>query len=179
MQITNEEFTQVAATFEIAELEQLVRTHSRRLYNFIRRRVGNPEDVEDIAQDTLVEAIRFRERFHRQSRPETWLFGIAMNLIRSYYKRQRVRQIYDDVETEGFVDEMGRGPAELVETHQMMELVSEAFGRLSQDTQLVVHLVFDEQLTYEEAAARLNIPIGTVRSRISRARDQLKHLHPA
>lgn len=176
MQITNAEISNVGSTLELAELEQLVHVHSRRLHNFIRRRIGNPEDVEDIVQDTLVEAIRFRDRFHGQSRPETWLFGIAMNLVRNYYKRQKVRQIFDYVETDEFADDAARGPAERAESQQTMHRLSDALGDLPPDARKVIHLVFNEEMTYEEAAAELGIPVGTVRSRISRARVHLKQL---
>lgn len=174
MQISSAELTTVTETFQLHELEELVRTQGRRLHNFVRRRIGNAEDVDDITQETLLEATRCRDRFLNQSRPETWLFGIALNLIRNHYKRGRVRDIYDDVDASEVEDGAGRGPAELVETHQTMLRVSEVFEQLSDDTRAVVHLVFDEELSYAEAASELGIPIGTVRSRISRARAQLK-----
>ena len=176
MHVSKQEFSQVAAALQLVELEQLVQAHSRRLYNFIRRRIGNLEDLEDITQDTMLEALKCREQFNSQSRPETWLFGIALNLIRSYYKRQRVRDIYDEAEVDDFEMEVGRSPAEIVETNQLIARVSEVFAGLPEDTRMVVHLVFDKQYTYEEAAAHLGIPVGTVRSRISRTRAQLKQM---
>lgn len=174
MHISNAELSTVTETLQLHELEQLVRTQGRRLHNFVRRRIGNAEDVDDITQETLLEAMRCRDKFQHQSRPETWLFGIALNLIRNHYRRSRVRDIFDDVEAGELVDEAGRGPAELVESHQIMQRVSAVFERLSEETRAVIHLIFNEQLSYAEAANELDIPIGTVRSRISRARAQLK-----
>ncbi|UTY59694.1 RNA polymerase sigma factor [Massilia sp. erpn] len=174
MHISNAEISTVTETLQLHELEQLVRAQGRRLHNFIRRRVGSVEDADDLAQETLLEAMRCRDKFQYQSRPETWLFGIALNLIRNHYRRNRVRDIFDDIEVCELVDEAGRGPADLVESHQIMQRVSDVLARLSDDTRAVVHLVFDEQLSYAEAAHELAIPIGTVRSRISRARAQLK-----
>lgn len=174
MHISNAELSTVTETLQLHELEQLVRAQGRRLHNFVRRRIGNAEDVDDITQETLLEAMRCRDKFQYQSRPETWLFGIALNLIRNHYRRSRVRDIFDDVEACELVDEAGRGPAELVESHQIMQRVSAVFERLSEETRAVIHLIFNEQLSYAEAANELDIPIGTVRSRISRARAQLK-----
>jgi RNA polymerase sigma factor (sigma-70 family) len=176
MQSANQELTQVPEPLSLEEFERLVRMHRPRLYNFIRRRMGNLEDVEDLLQESLVEALKSRVKFSHQSRPETWLFGIAMNLMRNHYKRFRARDVFDEADTDEVAAEVGRGPAEIAETHQLMLRVSEVFDGLPEDTRTVVHLVFDEQLTYEETAARLGIPVGTVRSRVWRARAQLKDM---
>ncbi|WP_158598074.1 RNA polymerase sigma factor [Noviherbaspirillum saxi] len=176
MQISTDEISQINVTFDLKALEELVSVHGRRLHNFVRRRIGNMQDVEDIVQDTLLEAVRCRENFRHQSRPETWLFGIAANLIRNHYKRARAHDIFDELEEEAHIEEVGRSPAETFETIQLMERVSEVIDGLSNEVRSVFGLVFDEQMTYEEAAARLGIPVGTVRSRISRARLRLKEL---
>lgn len=174
MHISNAEISTVTETLQLHELEQLVRAQGRRLHNFIRRRVGSAEDADDLAQETLLEALRCRDKFQYQSRAETWLFGIALNLIRNHYRRSRVRAVFDDVEVGDLVDEAGRGPAELVESQQTMRRVAGVLARLSDETRAVLRLVFDEQLSYAEAARELAIPIGTVRSRIARARAQLR-----
>jgi len=69
-----------SASMDLCDLDRLARTHAARLASFLRRRVGNPHDVEDLVQDTLLEAVRCSGQFQGQSRPQTWLFGIALNL---------------------------------------------------------------------------------------------------
>jgi RNA polymerase sigma factor (sigma-70 family) len=163
-----------AAAGNDVDIEQLVRANLHRLHNFLRRRVGNAADVDDLVQDTLLEALKCREKFQGNSRPETWLFGIAMNLVRNHYKRNRVRSIYDDIdiETLGLADV--NDPLELAERRQTVERVRQAASQLSEDSRILLQLIFEENMSYEEAAEFLNIPIGTVRSRISRARALLR-----
>jgi RNA polymerase sigma factor (sigma-70 family) len=156
------------------DIEDLIRTHSRRLHSFVRRRIGNPQDVEDLVQETCLEAIRCMDKFQGQSRPETWLFGIAMNLMRNYYKSARQHDIFDYNDTEDAPHAMAEDTVDTVERHETLERLGKALQTLPHETQLILELVFDAQCSYEEAAAILGIPIGTVRSRISRARGMLK-----
>lgn len=156
------------------ELDQLVRVHSGRLANFLRRRVGNPHDVEDLVQDTLLEAVRCVDQFQRQSRPETWLFGIAMNLMRNYYKRSRQRDFHVSADADDIASEAADDPLEIAHYREVADRVARLLPALSHDHQQLLHLVVWDDLSYEEAATRLSIPIGTVRSRVSRARSFLK-----
>jgi RNA polymerase sigma factor (sigma-70 family) len=158
----------------LGELEALARTHAARLASFLRRRVGNPHDVEDLVQDTLLEAMRCMGQFQGQSRPETWLFGIALNLSRTYHKRARVRDIYADVETDEIPSQRCNDPCEIVSHRQSMGRVASAVGQLSCDSYKLLDLVVHDNLSYEEAAREMGIPIGTVRSRVSRVRSHLR-----
>lgn len=159
------------------EFEQLVRAQNARLHSFVRRRVGNPSDVEDIVQDTMVEALKGLDRYRGQSRPETWIFGIAMNLIRNHYKRGRVRDVVDhDSEVESIAVEGGSDPARVCEHREMLRRMHVVCERLNEDTRVILERVFDDCLTYEETACVLGIPVGTVRSRIARVRLQLRQL---
>jgi RNA polymerase sigma factor (sigma-70 family) len=158
-----------------SDLERLVRDHGRRLRNFIRRRVGNSADVEDLVQDTCLEALRCLDRYQGHSRPETWLFGIALNLVRSHYKRANQQPAFEDeLQADDAPPDMAEDPLQILERLQEIDRLLNAFQRLPESSASVLLLVFDEWLTYEEAAFRLQIPVGTVRSRISRARAMLK-----
>jgi len=160
---------------DMKSFERLVKQHSPRLSSFVRRRVGNPSDVEDIVQDTFVEAIKGLERYRGHSRPETWIFGIALNLIRSHYKRGRVREVVSaDEEVESIPSHVNCDPARLVEHREILERLNVICAGLSDETKEMLELVFDGCLTYEQAAGVLGIPVGTVRSRISRVRLHLR-----
>jgi len=162
------------APMNLSEIEVLARTHAGRLASFLRRRVGNPSDVEDLVQDTLVEAMRCMDQFQGQSRPETWLFGIALNLSRSYHKRARVRDIYTDVETDEIPSQWCDDPCEIVSQRQSMGRVACAVGQLPGDSYKLLELVVHDNMSYEEAAREMGIPTGTVRSRVSRVRSHLR-----
>lgn len=158
----------------MSELEVLARTHAGRLASFLRRRVGNPHDVEDLVQDTLLEAVRCMEQFHGHSRPETWLFGIALNLTRNYHKRAKVRDIYSDVDTDEVAADRSNDPCEVAEHRERMFRVASAVENLPGDSHRLLQLVINDDLSYEEAGRQMGIPTGTVRSRISRARSFLR-----
>ena len=163
-----------ATPMNLREVEVLARTHAGRLASFLRRRVGNPSDVEDLVQDTLLEAMRCMDQFQGQSRPETWLFGIALNLSRSYHKRARVRDIYADVETDEIPSQWCDDPCEIVSQRQSMGRVASAVGQLPGDSYKLLKMVVHDNLSYDEAAREMDIPIGTVRSRVSRVRSHLR-----
>jgi RNA polymerase sigma-70 factor (ECF subfamily) len=74
-----------------ADLARLVRVHGRSLRNFIHRRVGNTADVEDLMQDIYLEALQCLGRYQGAPRPETWLFSIALNLVRGHCKHVSLR----------------------------------------------------------------------------------------
>lgn len=171
---TDADVTPLAVRLTMRDLDQLIRTHTARLTSFLRRRVGNPQDVEDLVQDTLLEAVRCLDQFQGQSRPETWLFGIALNLTRNYYKRARLRDIYVDVDTEEVASDAGDNPLEIAEQRQRMSRVERVLPDLPEESRQLLHFVVVDDLSYEEVAQQLSIPIGTVRSRISRARSYLK-----
>ena len=160
----------------MSELELLAKTHATRLACFLRRRVGNPQDVEDLVQDTLLEAVRCIDQFQGQSRPETWLFGIALNLTRNYHKRAKVRGMYNDCEAdaESVASDASNDPAEIASHRERMFRVASAFETLSGDTHRLLQLVIHDNLSYEEAARQMGIPTGTVRSRVSRVRSFLR-----
>ena len=153
----------------------LVRDYRKPLYRFVLRNIGSAADAEDIAQQTFVEAYRAFGTFRGASELSTWLYGIAMNLVRNYLNRapHRVRKF----EPEEVLDTLPAnvdGPEALVERFEILrELYSEVAG-LSPDLKQTFLLVAIEGRSYEEAASMLDIPIGTVRSRLFRAREAIK-----
>ena len=161
-------------SIDMGDIEMLARAHTARLASFLRRRVGNLHDVEDLVQDTLLEAVRCIDQFQGQSRPETWLFGIALNLTRNHYKRAKVRDIYTDADTDEVASDRVDDPAQIAEHRERMFRVASAMEDLPGDSHRLLQLVVQDDLSYEEAAQELDIPIGTVRSRISRVRSYLK-----
>ncbi len=161
--------------------------YSPRLRRFVSRRVGNPADVDDIVQDTFLEAFRCASSFRGESRPETWLCAIAMNLIRSFY-RSRGRHSEHEHELEPDHDEsslslepgqrrglpdIGHNPESWYEAREILRLIDARMYTLSSILAEPLDLLINEQMAYHEIAERLSIPIGTVRSRISRARASL------
>jgi RNA polymerase sigma factor (sigma-70 family) len=156
------------ATIDVTALYRQHRTH---LLRFVQRYLGNQSDAEDVVQNTFVEALRCADRFSGLSKPSTWLFGIALNLARNQGRRNGADR-YETVE-EDFMEQLvdiHADPALQYEWRQMARKVDRLIGDLPPKIRATFLAVLEGELTYEEAARDLQIPIGTVRSRISRVR---------
>ncbi|AZC84000.1 RNA polymerase sigma factor [Pseudomonas chlororaphis] len=157
------------------DLEGLARRSERKLRCFINKRVFNQADIDDLMQMTYLEAWCNRHKFIGASRPETWLFGIAANLVRNYFKNLYNRPRCLALE-ESEIDslEHGHDPSQLSEHQRLLSRTQEAIEGLPVDMRTVINLVVDSDISYQEAARQLRVPVGTVRSRLARARSQLK-----
>jgi RNA polymerase sigma factor (sigma-70 family) len=154
---------------------QLVSDHRTGLYRFVLRHIGRSDDAQDITQQAFVEASKSIESFRGDAQMSTWLYGIAMNLVRNYLSRapHRVREyVSEDNLLELAANDPD--PAEQASWNQAMGRLSAAMSELPEDMRSILMLVAVEELSYEEAATLLSIPVGTVRSRVSRARTTLR-----
>ena len=164
-----------AARQREALFKQLVHEHQTRLYRFIVKNIGYGSDAEELTQQAFVEAAKAYESFRGASELSTWLYGIAMNLVRNYLSRapHRVREYVSEEVLED-VPAAQPDPAEQAQWSQAMKRLSAALAELPEDMRSVLLLVAVDELSYEEAATMLSIPVGTVRSRVSRARTALR-----
>jgi RNA polymerase sigma-70 factor (ECF subfamily) len=137
-----------------------------RLRRFARAIARNPHDADDLVQITVERALRRSEQWEDESRLGSWMFGIMRNAwideVRSRVRRDRV-----------FAPaEAGEGVGASSTTHEAIALQS-ALAQLPDEQRLAVALVLIEGLSYKEAAEVLEIPIGTLTSRLARAREAL------
>jgi RNA polymerase sigma factor (sigma-70 family) len=144
--------------------------HFDAIHRYLRRRV--PKSVaDDLAAETFAQAFEHRKRYNRgrpNSRP--WLFGIAHNLLRHHYRdEERALRAYARTGT----DPVQSAADE--EAHESPE-VAELLAGLSRGERDVLLLVAWAELEYEEVAEALGIPVGTVRSRLNRARRRVREL---
>lgn len=163
-----------AAGSEI-DIEQLFRQHRQHLLFFVKRYLRSDDDAEDVVQNTFIEAMRCGHRFAGLSKPSTWLFGIALNLARNQVRRNSadLYEVVDDV----FMEQLPAphaDPAEALETRQMAACVDQLLGSLAPRIRATFVAVLDGDTTYDQAARDLAIPIGTVRSRVSRVRAAMR-----
>jgi RNA polymerase sigma-70 factor (ECF subfamily) len=157
------------------DIDSLARTQRLRLTSFLQRRVGNACDVEDLVQDTFLEALRCVDSFRGGSVPTTWLFGIALNLTRTYYRRAKVRDIYSEVDVQDVRADDSGDPAKIFEERQRLSRAAASLAGLPTEMHCLLELMVDGELSYEQIARTLDVPVGTVRSRISRLRLRLRH----
>ncbi|MBP0597325.1 RNA polymerase sigma factor [Herbaspirillum sp. LeCh32-8] len=164
-----------AAGVEI-DIVALYTKHRTHLLRFVLRYVGNHEDAEDVVQNTFIEAVKCAHRFSGLSKPSTWLFGIALNLARNQVRRNTADR-YEMVD-ENFMEQLvdaSADPAMVYELRQIAQKVDDLLGELPPHIRHTFEAVLDGDATYEEAAQQLSIPIGTVRSRVSRVRAAVRH----
>lgn len=157
------------------DIALLFEEHHQRLMRFVLRYLRNPEDAEDVVQNTFLEAMRCADRFSGLSKPSTWLFGIALNLARNQMRRKYthlVEQI-DDIDLEA-IEDCNADPAHLIETRDISNKVRALLHELPDNIRATFEAVLDGNATYEQAAIDLNVPIGTVRSRVSRVRAAVR-----
>lgn len=157
------------------DIGQLYREHYQHLLRFVQRYVRNPQDVEDVVQNTFCEAVRCADRFAGMSKPSTWLFGIALNLARNQVRRN-CADLCDTVEDSVLeqISDVGADPAKLVERRQIAMLADSMLDKLSPEIRSTFEAVLEGECTYEQAALQLGIPVGTVRSRVSRVRAAIR-----
>lgn len=158
-----------------ALFRSLVEAHGTRLHRFIIKNIGNTTDAEDLAQQAFLEAVRSYETFRGQSELSTWLYGIAMNLVRNHLSRAPHRR-YEFTDESELAELEGDtlSPAQAAEQAQHMRHLEAAMSELPESMRDILLMVAVDELSYEEAAALLTVPVGTVRSRLSRARSALR-----
>jgi RNA polymerase sigma-70 factor (ECF subfamily) len=154
----------------------LVQKYQDRLYNTILHFVGGSEDAHDITQDAFVQAFTKLRSFHRTSAFYTWLYRIAFNLAMTRQRRRRPVASLDVAKEHAALEPVSRAedPHEHVERSERAVQVQAALAALSEDHRSVLILREIDDFDYENIADVLGVPVGTVRSRLHRARIELK-----
>jgi RNA polymerase sigma-70 factor (ECF subfamily) len=155
----------------------LVSEHQRYIYNLALRVLKNEEDALDLAQETFVRAWTALPNFRRQSQFRTWLYRIVTNLCynRLPNLRRSLNELGDDViaeipETDAAFD----NPAHGLESRELRSHLHQAIDRLDENYRLLISLRYQNELSYEEIATMLNLPLGTVKTGLFRAKEQLR-----
>ena len=143
--------------------ERLYREYGPAIRGYIRRRLGDDDSAQDLLQETFVMAIRRAEQLARAASPRAWLFAVARNLCRSAVRRRRPLT--------GLPSQLA-GEAERADPR--VERMREAIAALPRRQREALELRLREDLTYEEIASVLGIPVGTVRSRLHHAVRRLR-----
>lgn len=160
---------------------ELVRRHQARLYNTVYRLVGNPDDALDVVQEAFLHAYQSLDRFKGDSLFFTWLYRIAVNTAISLKRKQRVSLRLEagreeDPGTEpADPSELSR-PEHALEREEEERRIQQALQRLSPEHRTVLILKDMEGQKYETMAEILQVPVGTIRSRLHRARLELREL---
>ncbi|TYP93932.1 RNA polymerase, sigma subunit, ECF family [Fodinibius salinus] len=163
------------------DFEDEIIPHLDAMYNFALRLTSDPSDAEDLVQDTIVKAFRFFSSYEKGTNAKAWLFRILKNSYINNYRKQskQPNQVdYDEVATFYETIRAERTDTSDLEDKMFRDLIdddiSNALDELPEDFRTVVLLCDIEDFTYEEIANMLDVPIGTIRSRLHRGRNLLK-----
>jgi RNA polymerase sigma-70 factor (ECF subfamily) len=158
----------------------LVLKYQHRIAGLIGRYVRDPSEVQDVTQETFIKAYRALPRFRGESEFYTWLYRIAINTSKNYLvsKSRRPPDLDLDVDGEFQADfdvlKDNAGPESRLATEQLKKVIFHAIKNLPEELKTAVTLREFEGMSYEEIAEVMKCPVGTVRSRIFRAREAIE-----
>jgi len=176
-----------ARTGDQGAFEQLVLSHQRRTFNVAYRMLGDYDEALDLTQEVFIQAHRNLGQFRGEARFGSWLLAIAVNQCRNRLKhwKRRERSQHDSLsapvgeEGSGLRRELpdpGPTAAEALEGRQLEEFVREELTHVDEEYRTVLVLRELQDVAYEEIARILEVPVGTVKSRLHRGRTMLREL---
>jgi RNA polymerase sigma-70 factor (ECF subfamily) len=179
------EYVSLCREGEVDAFEALVRRHERRMFNIAYRVIGNYDEAGEVVQDAFIAAYKNIKGFKGEARFATWLYAICLNLARNRLKRLKTRQyregrsIDDPIMTpdgEIAADPPSGEPSALdrLEAKDVQQRVQVCINALDAEFREVIVLRDIEGFSYEEISAMLKKPVGTVKSRLFRAREAMR-----
>ena len=175
MAVSEQILVQKAQKGDPEAFEALVNEHQQYVYNLALRVVKDENEALDLAQETFVRAWTALPNFKGQSQFRTWLYRIVTNLCynRLPNLRRSLNDLGDDV-MEDIPEAHLDTPAEAFEHSETRQHLQDAIQSLDSNYQLLITLRYQNELSYEEIASTLNLPLGTVKTGIFRAKEQLR-----
>ena len=175
--MTEQELVLAARRGDDAAFEELVRAYEKKVYHLSLRMCGDQEDAFEIAQEAFLSAWRGLKFFRGDSSFSTWLYRLTSNAAVDFLRRRR-RQgegpSLDDEETYIEAPDPSPSPQHRAENRELRRALDQGLRALSPEHRQVLLLRELQGLSYEEIARELELDLGTVKSRIARARDRLR-----
>ena len=177
--MTEQELVERAKRGDETAFEALVTDNEKRIYNLCRRLVGNPEDAAELTQEAFLNAWRGLGRFQGESSFSTWLYRLASNACVDLLRRESRHRTaaglsLDDEELNLDVPDETPSPQDEAERRELREEIERGLASLTPEHRQVLVLREIHQLSYDEIAETLDLDVGTVKSRVSRARRLLQ-----
>lgn len=166
----------------LAAFEELVQRHQTQIYRVAYRLTGNHDDAEDLAQEAIVEAFRAFDRYEPGTYFDRWLYRIMSRTYIDTVRRRNRRPFVSldapmSAEGDPLISVLGdssQDPQQLTDTRDLDGAIQSALDRLPEEFRTAVILADIEGLSYDEVALAVRCPVGTVRSRLHRARQMLR-----
>lgn len=178
---TDDELVAAVLGGEAERFGELVERYEQRLINFLVRYVRNVDDAHDLAQEVFLKVYQALDRFDPSYKFSTWLFRIGRNAAIDRTRRKRLRVVSmqgatgaDGEEREMELPSADRGPYAALRNVERGDAIQEAIEALPWDYRELVVMRHFGELSYEEIAAEKQMPLGTVKNKLFRARQMLK-----
>ncbi|GDX40123.1 RNA polymerase sigma factor [Armatimonadota bacterium] len=167
---------------ENAAFDQLIRNYEKRVYNLAYRLCGSYDEANDVSMDAFIRVFQAIKHFRGEANFSTWLFRIVTNVYLDRRKRVKNRQHlsleeYIELEESSIarqIEDPAPHPGQVAETNERNTVLQKAVASLPDYQRAMVVLYHTEGLSYDEIAEALDLPIGTVKSRLNRARLVLR-----
>ncbi len=163
--------------------EELSEEHYTKVYNICHRMLNNPEDAVEQAQEAFIKAFRYIKDFKGNCSFSTWLYRIATNTCLDFIRKNKNKhnvsleqETYEDITIKDRLMSDLPGPEKIAETNAQVAAIKEAMAKMSEKNRIIIVLRDYMGLSYDQIAESLETPVGTVKSRISRARAELREL---
>jgi RNA polymerase sigma-70 factor (ECF subfamily) len=155
----------------------LLALHERFVYNLALRTIKSPEEAEDIAQEAFLRAWQALPSFRLQSAFRTWIYRIVLNLCINRFPR--LRRELDNLPTEELskladIHQSEFNPATSLERRELRALLHREIYRLPVSQRLLISLRYQDEMSYEEIAGLVGLPVGTVKTGLFRAKERLR-----
>lgn len=159
--------------------EELVALFDKKIYNYCYRMTNNADDAEDLTQEVFIKVYRNLKSFRRDSKFSTWIYRIAYNTCIDNHRKRRLKLLPlnrgDDEQQDIDIPSPNPLPEDQVISGEQYDIIKECIAQLKLEYKSVIILRDIQNYSYQEIADILNIPMGTVKSNISRARAQLRN----
>ncbi len=162
---------------------QILDRYRTPIYNLCYRMTRNPEDARDLGQEIFIKVFSLLERYDEEYAFSSWLFRIATNHCIDHLRRNRLRLLslerdggYDEEEAEIQIPDPGPPPDVKLQRREAVERLEEVIAELPPHYRVITLLRHDQELSYEEIAEALDLPLGTVKARIHRARNMIQQI---
>ncbi len=178
-QLTDEELIKRFQKGDVWAFEEIVRRYRDRLTNFVYRYVNDRREAEDLVQDTFLKLYQNKHAYKEIAKFSTWIYTIAANLAKTLLRKRKTRKLMffshlgpEDKDLD--LPSKDRTTQEILESEQGEKFIQQAISKLPEHFRIAIILRDVQELSYEEISNIIGKPIGTVKSRINRARLRLQ-----
>lgn len=169
---------------DIEAFEELIKGYQKKVFNIALRMIGDYEDASELAQEVFIKIFKSIRNFKEESTFSTWVYKITTNVCLDELRKRKNKRIisldeeikHDSGESQIQIVDPGLSPEALLEKKEIKKAVIEAIEELSPEHRIVIIYREMQGLNYEDIARIVKCPVGTVKSRINRARQELKEI---